>query len=257
VNLERNVFGLLDRSARASYRDDPAVGFEGTTRTFRQLRDDALRTARGLHAQGIRSGDRVAVMMGNRLEWVEIFFGLAALGAICVPVNVLLTAPEIAHVCGDSQARFLIMDEIASEPVAKLEHEFELIVCVGSADAPGIGPTVDYAKVLASAPDEVTLTGPDLGDTLLLYYSSGTTGLPKAAEHTHNGIMWNAAGQLLGLNLTRDVSYAVIPSLSWAAGFHNLVVALMWIGGYSEIRRTGGTTSDNSSTCWSPTGSHT
>jgi acyl-CoA synthetase (AMP-forming)/AMP-acid ligase II len=245
VNLERNVFGLLDRSARAVWRDDPAVGFEGTSRTFRELRDDALRLAGGLHAQGIRSGDRVAVMMGNRLEWVQIFFGLAALGAVCVPVNVLLTAPEIAHVCRDSQSRFLIMDEIASEPVSTLQYEFELVVTLGAAQAPGAAPSIDYAEVRAGAPAEPALVGPDLNDTFLLYYSSGTTGLPKAAEHTHNGVMWNAAGQLLGLDLTRDVRYAVIPSLSWAAGFHNLVVALMWIGGYSEIRRTGGTTSDN------------
>jgi fatty-acyl-CoA synthase len=243
VNLERNVFGLLDRSARALWRDDPAVGFEGKTRTFRELRDDSLQVAKALHGQGIRPGDRVAVMMGNRLEWVEVFFGLAAIGAICVPVNVLLTAPEIAHVCRDSDSRFLIMDEIAAEPVARLEHDFELVITLDGVTTSG--RSIQYADALAAAPADVDLTGPDLQDTFMLYYSSGTTGLPKAAEHTHNGIMWNAAGQLLGLDLTRDVRYAVIPSLSWAAGFHNLVVALMWIGGYSEIRRTGGATPDN------------
>ena len=244
MNLERNVFGVLDRSARAPWRDQPAVGFEGRQRTFRELHEGAVRAAGGLHAHGVRSGDRVAVMMGNRLEWVDVFFGLAAIGAICVPVNVLLTAREIEHVCQDSQSRVLIMDEIASEPVTGLTHEFDLVVTLDDAVASGSGRSVNYAELLDAAPQDLALAGPDLHDTFMLYYSSGTTGLPKAAEHTHNGIMWNAAGQLLGLNLTRDVRYAVIPSLSWAAGFHNLFLALIWIGGYSDIRRTGGLTPD-------------
>jgi acyl-CoA synthetase (AMP-forming)/AMP-acid ligase II len=84
-----------------------------------------------------------------------------------------------------------------------------------------------------------------LGDTFIVYYSSGTTGLPKAAEHTHDGVLWNAFGQVDGLRLTRRVRYAVIPSLSWAAGFHNLFIALTWVGGYSEILRTGGANADN------------
>jgi fatty-acyl-CoA synthase len=245
MKLERNVFGMLDQSARAGYRDEPAVGFEGETRTFRQLRDRACLVAGGLQAQGVRAGDRVAVMMGNRLEWVEVFFGLAALGAICVPVNVLLTGPEIKHVCDDSNSAYLVVDEIASASMGNLDHRFDLIVTVGDWAVPDHARTVDYEGLLASSPETVTITGPDLDDTFILYYSSGTTGLPKAAEHTHNGIMWNSAGQLLGLGLGRDVRYAVMPSLSWAAGFHNLVLALLSIGGYSEIRRTGGATAES------------
>lgn len=244
MKLERNVFGILDRSARSPYRDNSAFGFEGGTLTFRELRDRALQVARGMVKEGVKPGDRVAIMMGNRLEWLEVFFGLAAMGAVCVPINVLLTAPEIAHVCEDSGSTFLVVDEVATKAAAKLTRGFEKVITVGHGKSmPGFA-SVDYEQMLANAPTDTEISGPALDDTFILYYSSGTTGLPKAAEHTHDGVLWNAAGQITGLGLTRDVRYAVIPSFSWAAGLHNLVVALVWIGGYSEIRRTGGATPD-------------
>ncbi|ANH38987.1 Long-chain-fatty-acid--CoA ligase FadD13 [Nocardioides dokdonensis FR1436] len=241
MTLARNVFGILDRSAESSYGARAAVGFEGRTRTFVELRDAALGFAGGMHDLGVRPGDKVAVMMGNRLEWLEVFFGLSALGAVCVPVNVLLTGPEIDHVCRDSGARHLVMDEIASRSVAALDVDFETVVVVGDASAPRHARTAAYPDVVGGRlpADHV---GPALDDVFILYYSSGTTGLPKAATHTHDGVLWNAIGQVQGLSLTPQVRYAVIPSFSWAAGFHNLVLGLVWIGGYSEVRRTGGMT---------------
>ena len=244
MTLARNVFGVLDRSAEASYGDRPAFGFEGESRTFVELRDRATGFAGGLHDLGVRPGDAVAVMMGNRLEWLEVFFGLSALGAVCVPVNVLLTGPEIAHVCRDSGARYLVMDEGAGRSVAALDVDFDTVVLLGDVAAPSSARTVSYHDVVGGEMPEDHV-GPALDDVAVLYYSSGTTGLPKAAAHTHNGVLWNAMGQVQGLGLTQDLRYAVIPSFSWAAGLHNLVLGLVWIGGYSEVRRTGGATMES------------
>lgn len=243
--LARNVFGLLDRTAESHAGDRPAYGFEGEVRTFREARDAALSVAGGLHAQGIRPGDKVAVMMGNRLEWVEVYFALAALGAVCVPVNVLLTGPEIAHVCRDSGSRCLVADEIAAKSLGAIDHDFDLVVTVGDVTAPGRARSVRWEDVATGHELPAGHIGPALEDTFLLYYSSGTTGLPKAAEHSHDGVLWNAMGQLQGLGLTDQHRYFVISSLSWAAGWHNLVMALTWNGGFSEIRRTGGATMEN------------
>lgn len=243
--LVRNVFGLLDRTAESHSGDRPAYGFEGEVRTFRETRDAALHVAGGLHAQGIRPGDKVAVMMGNRLEWVEVYFALAALGAVCVPVNVLLTGPEIAHVCRDSGSRCLVADEVASRSLGAIDHAFDLVVTVGEVSAAAGSRAVTWEEVATGHALPAGHVGPALEDTFLLYYSSGTTGLPKAAEHSHDGVLWNAMGQLHGLSLTDQHRYFVISSLSWAAGFHNLVMALTWNGGFSQIRRTGGATMDN------------
>lgn len=240
MGLERNVFTMLDRSARSFYGNEPCLGFEGDSVTFRQLRDKALAVAAGLDARGVRPGDKVAVMMGNRVEWPEVLFGLACLGAVCVPVNVLLVGPEIAHVCRDSGASILIMDEVATPRVAAVGRDFDLVVEVGDGRAPDHLPAVAYAELVDGGSAAFDPVGTDLDDPFLVYYSSGTTGLPKGAVHTHGGVLWNAFGQVPGLKLSRDVRYAVIPSFSWAAGFHIVFLPLIWIGGYSHIRRTGG-----------------
>lgn len=245
MHLHRNVFTMLDHTASTSAGSRPAVGFEGTQLTFVELRDRALSVAAGLEQQGVRPGDRVAVMLGNRLEWVELFFALARLGAICVPVNVLLTGPEIAHVCRDSDAAYLVIDEIGARATAEIDHEFTSVLTIAGATPPAGQDAVAYEAVAACSPESLTVPSPSLDEAFILYYSSGTTGLPKAAEHTHNGVLWNAAGQMVTLQLTPDIRYAVIASLSWAAGFHNLMLGLLWIGGYSELRRTGGGDADS------------
>lgn len=240
MSLVRNVYGILDRSASSCHGDRPAFGFEGEQRSFLEMRDRALEVAGGLARAGVGPGDKVAVMMGNRFEWIEVFFGLSVLGAVCVPVNVLLTGPEIEHVCRDSGARTLVVDEIGVGATARLDVAFDHVVTVGAATAPTGATAISYDELVTGAELPADHVGPGLDDPFILYYSSGTTGLPKAAVHTHNGVLWNAFGQVQGLGLQREHRYAVIPSFSWAAGFHNLVIALVWIGGYSQVRPTGG-----------------
>lgn len=238
-----NVFWMLDRTARAPYGGDPAITFDGTTRSFRDLRDRAVLVANGLRELGIGAGDRVAVLMGNRMEWPEVLFGIAALGAICVPVNVLLTGKEIAHVCADSGATCMIVDQLGGPALATLSALPELVVSVGEVDVPAGPRVVGLDDVLATATSTLDdSSGPGQTDPFMLYYSSGTTGLPKAAMHTHAGILWNSVGQIVDLGLDRSVVYLVVPSLSWAAGLHNVMLALLWAGGRSVLMPTGGTT---------------
>lgn len=244
MSLARNAYSILDRSADAHYGGDHAITFDGRSRTFAALRGRALRLAAGLQRHGIKHGDRVAVMLANGHEWPEVLFGLAALGAVCVPVNVLLTAPEIAHVCADSEARWLIVDKRGEEGLAGLGSLPDTVITVGAVEVPAGCRTLSYERLLADGAGESIGHGPRLEDDFILYYSSGTTGLPKAAVHSHNGVLWNSFAQIPDLGLSRDVVYVVVASLSWAAGFHNLMLALSWIGGRSVLMPTGGMTPD-------------
>lgn len=245
MELPGNVFALLDGTAESDHANSTAFGFEGETRTFRECRDRALAVAGGLHAQGVRPGDMVAVMMGNRFEWVDTFFGLAALGAVCVPVNVLLTGPEISHVCRDSGARFLIADEIAARSLPTVDHEFDMAVAVGEVRVAPAARLVAWQSIEQGPQLPSAHVSATLDDIFVLYYSSGTTGLPKAAVHSHRGVLSNALIQVDGLGLTEHDRYLLNLSFSWAAGFHNLVLTLINLGGYTEIRRTGSATMDN------------
>jgi fatty-acyl-CoA synthase len=230
-----NLFQMLERSARSHLGERRAITFEGDERSFAAVRDRSLRMARGLDGAGVQPGDRVAVLMGNRHEWPETLFGIAALGAVCVPVNVLLTGREVRHVCSDSDVRCLIVDELGEPKLEDLGELPEIVISVGEAEAPG-------ALAYEELPEKDLPPQPKGEDVLIHYYSSGTTGLPKAAVHTHENVLWNSFGQIIDIGLGPDVRYLVVPSLSWAAGFHNLMLGLIFTGGSSVLMPTGGLT---------------
>ncbi|MGE0066680.1 MAG: class I adenylate-forming enzyme family protein [Solirubrobacterales bacterium] len=238
--LSRNTFGLLERSARSSSRDAIALAYCGEERSFAALHERSLRFAAGAAGAGVAPGDRVAVLLGNGHEWPEVFFGLAALGAVCVPVNVLLEPAEVAHVLADSDSRCLVVDPRIGGLLSELEAIPDLVITVGAVDRGSATRILAYEDLMAAAP--ARLCGPTLDELAILYYSSGTTGLPKAASHTHNGVLWNSFHQIPDLALGPEDVYLVVPSLSWAAGFHDVTLALLGLGGRSVMMPTGGAT---------------
>ncbi len=247
MQLERNVYGILEKAIHADFAHQPAFGFPGgRTLTFVELHDRVEQLARSLATAGVTKGDRVAVLMNSRQEWVELYFALAAVGAVCVPVNIYLVPAEIDAVLADCTPKALVYDEESRERIARIDYVAEVRVEAGlvAGETPLQG-AVSFEDFHASGDDSVEFSGPDLADPFLIYYSSGTTGTPKGTVHSHDGVLWNAIGQWLGFELDRDVRYGVVPSLSWAAGFNVVVTAGVWIGAYSFVRPTGGATAES------------
>lgn len=163
----RTFDGLVRRSA-AVRGDAPALVEAGRRLGWAEL--DALvdRTAAGFAARGLAAGDRVAVQLGNGVDWVLAAVGAMRAGLVVVPVNTAYTGPETAHLLTDSGARLLVTaaggDEVAGVPV-----------CAGPPSADGPPPP---------APD-------DPAALALLAYTSGTTGLPRGAMLTHAALLAN------------------------------------------------------------------
>ena len=229
-----NVFTVLDRQVAMGHGDDVAVVFDGEPRPFCALRERALRVADALGSLGVAPGDRVAVLLPNGHAWPEIFFGTAALGAVCVPVNVLNAVPEVLAVLEDCAARCVIHGPDAGLDDAPALPPHRIVV--GGAAPAGAH---EYEALLEAAQPTVP-AGPGPGDLFMVYYSSGTTGKPKGAAQSHAGILWNAYQQVADFGLTAQDRYLAVPSLSWAAGFHNLVLPLWWLGGSIVLMPTGG-----------------
>lgn len=240
MDINYNVFDLLGRRAFSPDRDRTALIYAGESRTFRELHERSCRAANTLTALGVKPGDRVAVLMSNRHEWPEVFFGLAAMGAICVPVNVLLRGPEVRHVCSDSDCSVLIADHAAERALGELDELPPKVVTVGRVEVPDTCAPIVWEESFAAADSTPPAASPAPTDTFIHYYTSGTTGLPKAAVHTHAGVLWNSYSQIADLGVTGDDIYLCVPSLSWAAGFHDVVLALMMIGGHTVLMPTGG-----------------
>jgi long-chain acyl-CoA synthetase len=198
--------------ARAAPRRTAVV--DGDRRlTFAALHSRSNRLAGRLLAAGLRPGDRVAVLLGNRLEYPEVAAALGKAGLLMVPVGVRQTVPEIEFVVAHSGARALVVQHDRAEEVAAVAPDVLLRVGCGP------GPGLDYEDLLAGGRDvdpEVPVTG---DDTFCVQYTSGTTGRPKGALLTQAGRALTAelAAHEWGLGDGR-VSVAVAP-MSHGAGF--------------------------------------
>lgn len=162
-------------------------------------RVDAL--AAGLAARGLCRGDRVAYLGANDIAAFETFFAAGRLGAVFVPLNTRLAAPEIAALLDDCGARALVVRPEVGELVADALSAgpgVELLVAVDGADGPG---AVGYESLVAEGRDgdrasPFAGTEVALDDDALILYTSGTTGRPKGAVLTHGNITFNTMNQL-------------------------------------------------------------
>ena len=183
---QRTLGDLLDSLADGQAPDPGltvAAEDGATSLTYAELADASLRAAAGFARLGVEPGDRVVVLLANRLETVLAWFGLARLGAIFVPANPALTPRELAHV---------VTTAGASVGVAE-----------GSALAATGLRTVPPDDLLADAPlADVPAVGPE--DPVELVYTSGTTSAPKAAVITHANCVFSGAQKAAAMELTAD-----------------------------------------------------
>jgi acyl-CoA synthetase (AMP-forming)/AMP-acid ligase II len=233
---------ILEKLAGGPLAHREAWRFEDQAVDFVELRDRAYRIANGLAAEGVARGDRIAVLLRNSLEWVELFHGIAEAGAICTPVNVLLRPAEIAYLCEDAEAAAFIVDEHGVEALESSGVTPKLVIAVGGAEPEVEGSRVIPFERLYEGAAEPNPDPPRGDDNLVLYYSSGTTGLPKGAVHTHENVVWNSFAQIVDLQMTPEDTFLVVPSLSWAAGFHSCTFSCYFAGGRCVVMPTGGMT---------------
>ena len=231
--LRRNLSSHGQDSARI------ALVFEDQQVTFQELDDRATALATGLLEQGFRRGDKVCVLAYNRVEWFELLFALAKVGGVIVPLNYLLKPKEIAYIVADSGASWLVAEDELWETVAAVQlesaHEVHL-VSIG-ADQVGAVAYESLCQAAGSLPSDV-----HADELLLLQYTSGTTGFPKGAMHTHETVLWNSIHQIPDFGITRDDVHLVIPAMCWAAGFHSFTLAVLWAGGRVVINPSRGFT---------------
>ncbi|MBN8943842.1 MAG: AMP-binding protein [Rhizobiales bacterium] len=181
--------------------------------------------AAALRGSGIAAGDRVAILLGNRTEFVVVLLAAARLGAIAVPMGIRLQGPEIAYVLNDCGARLLIHEADLSDrlPAAAETPALRLRIAMGAA----------FDSLVASGQGQTAgppaATGEE--DTAVIRYTSGTTGRPKGAMLTHLGIVHSAMVYERCMGLTRDDrSIAAVP-LSHVTGLIANIATMLRVAG--------------------------
>jgi len=200
---ERTLPRMLRRQA-ALHADRRLVEIAGTSWTFAETLDMAARFGGALHATGIRPGDNVAVMCGNRIEFLQIYLGCGWIGAVTVPINTASRGMQLAHILANSQAKLMVVQAEYADALDTLETvppALRTIWLIGDAAVPARWPHVAPFPPPAQPVSEAAV-GP--GDTVAILYTSGTTGVSKGVCCPHAQYFWWGVNTARLLGVRRD-----------------------------------------------------
>jgi fatty-acyl-CoA synthase len=228
---------LLLKAARA-YPHKKAIRCHGGVFTYAEFAQRVFRLAGVFRDQGLRPGDRTAILQYNCHVFLEAYFAAALTDIILVPLNYRLSPQEIAFILRDSGARLLIVhSDFASKvpPAGDRPPALETVIPVQPAEG-GPTPAPDYEMLLAGTPPLTRFSlGPGDDAIAQIYYTSGTTGRPKGVMLSHKNVGVHALGTIAELNLKdADVWIHAAPlfhladawatwAVTWAGGTHVLV----------------------------------
>jgi len=197
----------------------PAIFFEDREISYLQLHQKANATGCWLQSLGIEKGDRVAVMMENCPEFVDLYIACSRLGAIFVPVNFRLAAPELDYTLRNSRPRLFVFGSACTETVMELNlnHRRPLmeLACLGgtppSSDVLGYDSGVE--EFSGRRPFLTKSLGPaDPEEPQVIMYTSGTTGQPKGAVLSHRKTFFNCLNADIFFKLHfDDIMLVVLP----------------------------------------------
>ena len=181
--------------------------------TWGEFDKKANRFANLLLTRGCKKGDKIAILLMNSLEWLPIYFGILKAGAVAVPLNYRYTAEEIRYCLEKADCTMLAFGpeftgrmESVCDLIPKVKHLFY----VGE-DCPTFADNYDYMIGLCST-DAPNIAVTD-DDDAAIYYSSGTTGFPKAILHAHRALVHSARCEQAHHGQTKDDVFLCIPPL--------------------------------------------
>lgn len=205
-----------------------AIRFEGRDVSYVELNARVNRAAHALAGLGVGHGDRLAVLARNSPEYAEVLLACAKLGAIVVPLNWRLAAPELEFQISDAGATTIVFDpEFAVADALRPLCKEEL----------ALGPEGSYEQALAGATDEEPRAAVRADDVLTILYTSGTTGRPKGAMLTHGNFFWTNLNILLAVDLAQDERSVVVLPMFHVGGWNVNTLSVWWKGGTVLLER--------------------
>lgn len=219
-----NLLRVIEKSA-GSFPDKTFIVCEKEKRTFKVFYERVKNLGAGMDSLGIKKGDKVAILLNNCGEYVEIYFAAISRGAIVVPVNTFLKTEEVAFILNDCGVRALFTSSDFSAVAVSLDRAtvpaLERVVVVD--EIKGLD-CVKYAGLFMAALEPVDA---DSDDIAAILYTSGTTGHPKGAMLTHKNLISDVENSTGIIGIThRDVFMCFLPMFHSFSFMANVMVPL-------------------------------
>jgi fatty-acyl-CoA synthase len=203
-----------------------AIVHEGQRYSYADVYDRASRAARVLRDLGVGHGDRVAYLGRNLPSLPETLFAAGMLGAVFVPLNTRLAAPELAVLIGDCEPSVLIWDTGLAKTVSDLSH----LVLVRH-----VIPTGRYESLIGSTAAADLDEPVGLDELCMIQYTSGTSGRPKGVLLSHSNIAWNSYNMLIDVDVRVDEVSLVSAPMFHTAALNQLFLPTFLKGGASVL----------------------
>ncbi len=188
MRADQFLVGDIPTKCARLFPDKEGVVFQERRLTFREVADRCNRLANGLLKMGVKKGERVAVLLGNCSEYLELYFSIPKIGGVIVPLNTRFITKELVYVLADCEAETLVLGSSYLESFRAMAHELpwiKRVVCVGPSP-PGMA---QYESIIREAPPSEPTVEMDEGETAFLMYTGGTTGKPKGVMLSHRNVM--------------------------------------------------------------------
>ncbi len=225
-----NLIEMLDRNVRKSPHKD-CLRAAGHGWTYAQVGELARRAAGLLQSWGVGQGDRVAVMSHNTVSFVVAFFGAVKAGAVVVPVNHKLMAPEVDYILEHSGAKVFLFDGALAEVAGRLASQAKK----ASLDSDAQGhPRFDDLLETAPAPTPVKVGDDDPAEIL---YTSGTTGKPKGCLHSHRNVIMAGITGALVLKMDENDRLLMAMPIWHSSPLNNWFMGIQYVGGTTVLIR--------------------
>ena len=225
-----NLLTTFDIHARA-FPDKPLLRFEGKTFSYAEMQQRSHRAAALLQIQGVGAGDRVALVCYNTPGFVDALFGAWRLGAVVVPVNHKLQAPEIDFILQHSKAKAVVFDAALAPVMARVSTNMAKLSTAGPVDG-----VQDFGALLfVTDPIEGSLPADDSIAEIL--YTSGTTGKPKGCLHSHRNVTLAAMNAALVASICRSDRLLMAMPIWHSSPLNNWFGGTLYVGGSVVLLR--------------------
>jgi len=183
-----NLQKLLSRAAKY-YGERCAFECGGKERTFLEIDANSNKLANALSQLGVSKGDKVAIFSDNCVEYIESAFAMYKSGIIEVAINPMLSPGEVQYIIDDSEANTVIVNPGRSSLIKSIRSELKHVKNCILISEDHDEDMISYHEFIQDKPSHLPPVDIDDTDLLMFFYTGGTTGVPKGAMHTHEGII--------------------------------------------------------------------